>query len=121
MLRETLKGFKWLGNISKDLEAEGLEVGTTSSMSSMSATSFVMSSATLATTSSAVSFKGGGARRLVLTGVTSLAAWPYPEVVFAFEEAIGFMFGAVHKDKAGGLLRTSTRPTLNLRTESVRA
>jgi len=118
VFRETLTGFKWLGNISKDLEAEGLEVGTTSSMSSMSATSFVMSSAT---TSSAVSFKGGGARRLVLTGVTSLAAWPYPEVVFAFEEAIGFMFGAVHKDKAGGLLRTSTRPTLNLRTESVRA
>ena len=47
MFRETLTGFKWLGNVAKDLEAEGLEV------------------------------------------------------LFAFEEAIGFMFGAVHKDKDG--------------------
>lgn len=47
VFRETLTGFKWLGNVAKDLEAEGLEV------------------------------------------------------IFAFEEAIGFMFGAVHKDKDG--------------------
>lgn len=47
VFRETLTGFKWLGNVAKDLEAEGLEV------------------------------------------------------LFAFEEAIGFMFGAVHKDKDG--------------------